>query len=191
MQTSDADRAQTARISLHSTAMSKSERTQNKRHAEHLSATTALPPGLSRLRFRAGRRRFRTAFPRPVRFGEAVFTSGCRHPQEEKCSRVTISCQTQENLGFQSLPGAGSPCVRRASGVEFRAPDAASQPNLAPRWVILPPQTVSAIPVSPICSAGIASISPSISTRSAASPGTSRPVMWSMCAAQAPPAVYA
>ncbi len=82
-------------------------------------------------------------------------------------------------------PGAPKRQIRRPV-----TPDSPFQAaNPWPWWVIRPPDTVSAIPVWPICSAGIVSMSPSMITRSAAIPTASRPVRPSRCPAQAPPAV--
>ena len=150
-------------------------------------------------------------------FGEALSRETRRHPQEEKCTKPSFSRHTQRLQGNSTPPdqsfstrpnrpkrkfGVFSPCppesnpnltrIRRESGANpsrIRADDSPIQAKPAPRWVILPPAIVRLIAVVPRLPGAIASISPSISTRSAASPGTSLPVMPSICAAQAPPTV--
>ena len=99
--------AQTARISLHHFKMSKSEDTKHTAHQNFwriclLASRISLHRSLSALS-----EAFRTAFPRPVRFGKAVFRAAPLEPQEEKTRHVTISCQSQRLLKFfiiASLP---------------------------------------------------------------------------------------
>ena len=132
-----------------------------------------------------------------VRFGEGVFTEWSRDPQEEKTrilwksARVPISPNVCRGFRSPMTLRHPLPCGRprptcAAKPMESRD----SHPHAASAsWVIRPPQTVSAIPSRSISSGATASISPPRSTRSPASPGTSRPVTFSRCAAQAPPAV--
>ena len=101
--------------------------------------------------------RFRSAFPLLFRFGEGAFTSRPRDPQAENDGTMTIFSET--------------PSFRLKSR-RYGAPPAIAEGS----WVTLPPAIVSAIPVLPSRSTGIASISPSTSTRSAAIPSRKRPV---------------
>ena len=163
--------AQTARISLHSFSFQRA-RTQNTQHTRTSGVTAILPPG-----FRGFRHRFRSIpppFPPPFRFGEGAFTHPPRDPQAENDGTMTIFSATDVSPFFSKGCLAG----------RVVAPY-----SLPASCVTLPPAIVSAIPVRPISSAGIASISPSISTRSAAIPLRITPVSPSIWAAHAPPAV--
>ncbi len=160
-------------------------RTPNKQHTRTSGVSAVLPPDYFPATSVTVPSACRSAFPRPFRFGEAVSRPGRPNPQEEKTHRVTIYCQPQVLLGLFAALGRQRPKER----AENRAESRQSQANPAPRWVICPPAMVSATPIRPRSCGAKASISPSNSTRSAASPGISRPVSPSICAAQAPPAV--
>ncbi len=165
-------------------------RTQNKQHTRTSGVSAVVYPVIlstpfSRSRSVPFRLRFRVCF---------VSVRRClgrtrKNPQEEKSRFVTIFLSRPMFTGFfhggRRLPRlctGGSAISANPLCAGFQANPAASMGDS-------PPQIVSAIPVWPKSPAAIASISPSSSTRSAASPGTSRPVSPSICAAQAPPAV--
>ena len=88
------------------------------------------------------------AFPRHVCFGEAVFTSGCRSPQGKKCRRGKIFaeiCDRSMIVGVFAavrgrLPAFYPPTLPHLPLFQAKS---------APRWVIRPPETVSAIPNPP------------------------------------------
>jgi hypothetical protein len=168
---------------------SKSENTKQSKHPKFgrichpaSSYSLASPP----------HHRFRFAFPLHCRFGEALSRLDRSDPQEKKSLGLTFFCHAQRLQGFftvcAEVLGSFVTTLGRDSAKHAESPPEI-HPNLPPRWLTLPPAIVSATAVLPISSAGIASMSPSISTRSAASPGTSRPHSPSICAAQAPPAV--
>jgi hypothetical protein len=179
--------AQTAHISLQQFNFSKSADTKQPDNP-NFGLICRLASRYSLQRFTATSSSAEPAFPRHVCFGEAVFRPGNPNPQEEKTHHVTISCQAQEKKGFSHPCRLGDAAV--ACNLVLKWPGLPLfQAKSGAEWVIRPPAMVKAIPICPRSPGATASISPSSSTRSAASPGTSRPVSPSICAAQAPPAV--
>jgi len=169
------------------------------RGASFLALPSPLVSRLSALAFAAATVAPGSAFPHPVRFGESVFTKARQGPQVEKSGLVVFSSQTPVSLNFSPVsspasrglstaPPAAAP-IKRLKSCDSNAACHPAQANPGTRCVIRPPHTVSAIPIAPTRSGAVASMSPSSRTRSPASPGTSRPVTWSRCAAHAPPAV--
>ena len=187
MQTVKRRCAQTAHISLHKYTTSKSADTKHAAHP-NFGRICRLASRISAQRFIATSATAEPAFPRLVCFGEPLFRPRCPNPQEEKTPYATISCQAQGLQGFSGCCGRKSAQPRLGKPAK-PLPRPPAQANPCPRWVICPPQMVSAIPVLARSPTEVASTSPSSNTRSAASPGTSLPVSASTCAAQAPPAV--
>ena len=198
MQTVKRRCVQTAHISLQISSFQRAQ-TQNKRTANLLARPAALHSGSLAIAFASAFRR--------RRLHRCVSSSSVRRylrmvaSHRKRKNRINLHFSVTPHVYRRfSRPRHSAPCQadppQAASGAPrwpnhpLFAPD--SQPQAAnpcPWWVIRPPDTVRAMPVWPICSAGIVSMSPSIITRSAASPGISRPVSPSRCPAQAPPAV--
>ena len=150
-------------------------------------------PEFPRCRLRP--RPFRTVprFRSTVRFGEAVFRESVRGPQAEKAWVPEDFLQPADYIqnSWSSGPWRQHRSDRIAAACSPDGPPcpAAVDSRDQARCVIRPPQTVRAMPMAPTWCGSVASISPPRSTRSPASPGTSRPVTPSRWAAQAPPAV--